>query len=301
MDIKLAVDVFFINRKSRNLSKATMKWYKLTLEKLLEYTQRKEIKKIEDVQSYHIEELLVEQREKVRDITVKDFFVVYRAFFNFLFDEEYIERNPMKKMKAPKVAKKIIRTFSPEEINKILNFFETDSFLGLRNHLAMCLLFSTGMRRGELINIKVHDINTTLEVIKITGKGNKQRIVPIGRAVKKILIRYLKEREEFLDGRYCDYLMVSYVRRKLTGTWILHLFHKIKEELGMEGERFSPHTLRHSFARTALLNGMSIFVIQKIMGHEDLATTRKYIALNDKEIRTEHAKFDPLANRDWEY
>ena len=124
MDIKLAVDVFFINRKSRNLSKATMKWYKLTLEKLLEYTQRKEIKKIEDVQSYHIEELLVEQREKVRDITVKDFFVVYRAFFNFLFDEEYIERNPMKKMKAPKVAKKIIRTFSPEEINKILNFFE---------------------------------------------------------------------------------------------------------------------------------------------------------------------------------
>lgn len=301
MTISEAIDIFFISRKARNLSKNTIKWYKLSLDKLIVYCEKNNLKNIEEVKTHHIEDLLNHQRERVRDITVKDFFNTFRVFFTYLFDEEYINRNPMKNMKAPKVQQKIMRTFTPEEINKILKSFDTSSFLGLRNYLIMCMFFSTGMRKGELLDLKMHDVNITLDTIKVTGKGNKQRMIPIGRTLRRVLIRYLNEREDYIEDNLCDYLIISYTKRQFTAGGVNRVFKTLKTELGISGERFSSHSWRHTFAKTALLNGMDLFSLQRIMGHNSLNTTKKYIALNDKEIKAQHAKFNPLDNSDWSY
>lgn len=259
MTISEAIDLFFISRKARNLSKNTIKWYKLSLDKLIIYCEKNNLKNIEEVKVYHIEDILNQQRERVRDITVKDFFNTFRVFFTYLFDEEYINRNPMKNMRSPKVQQKIMRTFTPEEISKILKSFDTSDFLGLRNYLIMCMFFSTGMRKGELLDLKLQDVSIALDTIKVTGKGNKQRMIPIGRTLRRVLIRYLNEREDYLKDSMCNYLIISYTKRQFTAGGINRVFKTLKNELGISGERFSSHSWRHTFARTALLNGMDLF------------------------------------------
>lgn len=299
MTISEAYDIFFISRKARNLSKNTINWYKLSLDRLVPYCEKNNLINIEDIKTYHIEILLGELKGTVRDITLKDFFNTFRVFFTYLFDEEYINRNPMKNMRAPKVPQKLMRTFTPQEISQILKSFNITDFLGLRNYVIMCLFFSTGMRKSELLDLKVNDVNITLDILKVTGKGNKQRMLPIGKTLRRVLIRYMHEREDYLKDTTCEYLIISYTRQQLKDGGINRIFNTIKKELNIEGEKFSAHTWRHTFAKTFLLNGADIFSLQRIMGHNSINTTKKYISLNDKEIKLQHAKYNPLDNKDW--
>ena len=299
MTISEAYDIFFISRKARNLSKNTITWYKLSLDKLVPYCEKNNLKNLEDIKPYHIELLLGELKGTVRDITLKDYFNTFRVFFTYLFDEEYIDRNPMKTMRAPKVPQKVMRTFTPQEISQILKSFNTTDFLGLRNYTIMCLFFSTGMRKSELLDLKMNDVNITLDILKVTGKGNKQRMLPIGKTLRRVLMRYMNEREDYLKDTTCEYLIISYVRQQFKEGGINRIFNTIKKELNIEGEKFCAHTWRHTFAKTFLLNGGDLFSLQRIMGHSSLNTTRKYVSLNDKEIKLQHAKYNPLDNKDW--
>jgi len=302
MTIDEAKEVFFISRRARNLSKNTVVWYNFSLSKLFLHFEKNNLKNISDVHSSHIEYFLLELRkENLKDITIRDHFNIYRIFFTYLYDFEYIDRNPMKCIRPPKVEQKIMRTFTQQEIHKILKSFDTSNFYGLRNYLIMCLIFSTGARSGEVIGIKMADINITTDVIKIRGKGNKERIIPIGNTLRRALLRYIKERTDFLNDAVCEYLIVGLTKRQLTKSGMLAIFVKLKEELNIEGERVSPHTFRHSFAKNALLNGMDIFSLQRLMGHSSLNTTKKYIHLNDREVKQQHSKYNPLDNSDWQY
>ena len=299
VDIIQAQDIFLINRRARNLSKSTIFWYKITTDKFILHCEKNNKKNIEEIKSHNIEEFLISFKREVCDRTLKDNFVALRTFFIFLFEEEYIQRNPMRNMRQPKVEQKVMRTFDKPEIEKMLKFFDRNDFLGLRNFLIMAMLFSTGMRKAELLGIKIQDVNITIDMIKVRGKGNKERFVPISRTLRKILMQYTQEREEFLDDAYCEYLIVSRRKKQLTNSGVTILFHNLKESLNMQGERVSAHTWRHTFAKTFLLNGGDIFSLQKILGHSDIAVTRRYIALNDKEVKLQHAKFNPLDNKEW--
>ena len=235
----------------------------------------------------------------MRDISLKDTYTIIRIFFTYLFDEEYIERNPMKNMKQPKVEKKIMRTFTKQEIEAILKHFDHSDFFGLRNYLIMCLLFSTGMRKSEMLNLKMQDINITVDMIRVMGKGNKERYVPIGRTLRRVILQYINRRTEYLKDIHSDYLIVSQKKSRLTESGINILFKNLKNNLGWTGERISSHTWRHTFCKTFLLNGGDVFSLQRIVGHSDLRMTRKYVDLNDREIKMQHAKYNPLDNKDW--
>ena len=297
-DLETAKSLFLINRKARNLSKQTLFWYNLYISKFIEQIGNREVSQI---QGYEIEQYLNLRREqpKTRDITIRDIYKVLRIFFNFLIDEEYIVRDPMKRIRQPKVKQKCMRTFTKQEIQKILGCFDRTDFFGLRDYLIMCCFFSIGMRKSELINIRMSDINITTDMIKLSGKGNKERLVPIGKTLRRIILQYLPQREEFLKGFYCDYFIISWRKNQLTPHGMNCLFQRIKKSLGSQGERFSSHTWRHTFAKNYLLNGGDVFSLQKILGHSDIATTKKYIALNDKEIKIQHSKFNPLDNAEW--
>ncbi len=172
----------------------------------------------------------------------------------------------------------------------------------MRNYCIMCLLFSTGIRKTELSNLTIADINITNDLIRIDGKGQKERFAPIGRVFKRILTKYISMREEYLKGDSCKWLFITpRDTRRMTTSCMAVLFQKLKKTLKMTGEKVSCHTWRHTFAKTYLLNGGDIFSLQKILGHADIATTKNYLHLNEKEVKIQHARFNPLDNKDWLY
>ena len=231
------------------------------------------------------------------------YFRTIRTFFIFLYQNDYITNNPITNVKAPKIEEKEMRTFTSQEITKLLNAFDKFTFIGFRNYCIFCTFFSTGMRRGELIELTLADVNITNDFIRIEhGKGQKERFVPIGKTLRRLLLQYLRQREEFLNGESCKWLFItSKIERKLTSSTLSDIFQKLKKELNLTGEKISCHTWRHTFAKNYLLNGGEIFSLQKILGHSDIATTKNYLNLNKNEIKMQHAKYNPLDNKDWLY
>lgn len=302
MELGQAKKIFLITKKSENVTARTLEIYKEVLNRFFESLIDENIFAVTEVNENHIRSFLVELQDKgLRGVTRHIYFRSLRTFFLFLYHNDYLTSNIMANVKAPKIEQKDMRTYTAQEISKMLNSFNKGTFTGFRNYCMFCMFFSTGMRKGELMNLTLSDVNITNDFIRIAkGKGQKERYVPIGRTMRRVLLQYLKMREEFLKDCPCDWLFVTHKdSHKITISAINGVFHKLKTELKMTGEKISCHTWRHTFAKDYLLNGGDIFSLQKILGHADITTTRVYLNLNDKEIQMQHAKFNPLDNKDW--
>jgi len=162
----------------------------------------------------------------LKAVTLHQDFRILRTLFLFLYREDYIPKNPMVNVKAPKVEQKEMRTFNSQEITKLLNAFDREDFIGMRNYCIMCLLFSTGIRKAELSDLTLVDLNITNDLIRISnGKGQKERFAPIGRVLRRTLIKYLEMREEYLKGEHCQWVVVTpRATRRLTTFCIAVLF-----------------------------------------------------------------------------
>lgn len=304
MDIGHAKRIFITAKKSESVTISTLETYERGLKRFFDYLIEQDVLDLNKVDSGIIREFLISLRAKgLKGITTHQYFRILRTFFKFLFQEDYLTKNPMVNVKPPKIEQKEMRTFTSQEITKILGAFNKDDFIGMRNYCITCLLFSTGIRKTELSDLTIADINITNDLIRIAnGKGQKERAAPIGRVLKKTLIKYISMREEYLEGDPCKWLFITpRDARKMTTSCMSVLFQKLKKTLGITGEKVSCHTWRHTFAKTYLLNGGDIFSLQKILGHADIVTTKNYLNLNEKEIKMQHAKFNPLDNKDWLY
>ncbi|SDF30370.1 tyrosine-type recombinase/integrase [Sporolituus thermophilus] len=300
-----AKKIFLIAKKAQNIAETTYSSYEQVLRFFGQWLyEEKQVIDIEHITSDFIREFFAMLKNQgKRGITLRDYYIVFNVFFNFLYNEEYLHKNPMKNITKPKTEKKQMRTFTAQEIAKMLNCWDKNTFWGYRNYCMFCLLFSTGIRKSEIINLTLADINITNDLIRIAqGKGMKERFVPIGKTMKKVLQHYLKMREEYLQEEECKWLFFSQrQKKKLTPSGLNCLFRRLKQELNLQGEKISCHTWRHTFAKNYLLNGGDIFSLQKILGHSDIATTKNYLNLTDHEMKMQHAKFNPLDNRDWLY
>jgi len=304
MELGQAKMIYLITKKSENVTVRTLETYEEILKRFYNYLLEKNIYDVSEVDAICIRQFFVLLQEQgLRGVTRHRYFRGLKTFFLFLHRDDYISKNPMTTVKPPKVEQKEMRTFTAQEISKLLNAFDKNTFIGFRNYCIFCLFFSTGMRRGEVVELRMADINITNDVIRIAnGKGQKERIAPIGRTLKRSMIQYLRMREEYLSGDSCEWLFITpRYDRRMTKSCLNVLFRKLKKELKMTGEKVSCHTWRHTFAKNFLLNGGDIFSLQKILGHSDIATTKNYLNLNEKEIKMQHAKFNPLDNKDWLY
>jgi site-specific recombinase XerD len=301
MDLRTTKRIFLVAKQAEGVTNRTLETYTTELTRFFEYAASKDIFNIGDISTADIRDFLNSLKEKkLRNITIHRYYRELKTLFFFLHQEEYIKANPMKHVKPPKVEQKQMRTFTAQEISKLLNCFDRDEFFGLRNYCIMATFFSTGMRKMELLNLRTVDLNITNELIRIAyGKGNKERYVPIGKTLRRIFMQYLKVREEYLAEDECPWLFVSRKKAQMTGSCVNVLFCKLKKELKLTGEKISSHTWRHTFAKNYLLNGGDVFSLQKMMGHADLETTRQYLSLNNEEMKLQHARYNPLDNRDW--
>jgi len=219
-----------------------------------------------------------------------------RSFYKFLTEEKVILNNPFKNISNPKKDKKLPDFLNYEEINKLFDSADTTTPLGLRNRCILELLYDTGIRVSELVNLKINDIEFDKKIINILGKGKKERIVYYGDYLQEVLDKYINDsRKYLLNNKLSEYLILNNNGSKITTRGVEYIIDKMVNEAAIK-HKISPHVLRHTFATHMLNGGADIKSIQQLLGHESLSTTGIYTHITNDVLRQEYLKNHPRSN-----
>ncbi len=205
-----------------------------------------------------------------------------KGFFRFLAANKEIKSNPSLSVSSPKIPKKLPKVISYEEIEKLLK-----NRLTIKEKAVFELLYATGLRVSELVNLTVKNVDFKTGLIRTTGKGSKDRIVPMGKKAKEALSRYMKERNLLLkakmgSGAESDYIFLNDKSEKISRQWVYNFIKKQGETIN---KTISPHTIRHSFATHLLENGADLRAVQELLGHRSVVTTQLYTHISKKRLR----------------
>lgn len=271
----------------KKYSENTIKSYRNDLTELYNYYKNKNIVKLEK------KELLefIENNDDKKDKTISHFITTFRGFYKYLEIENIISSNPALNISLPKVSKTLPKVLSVSDIDKIMNI-ELKTKYDFRNKAMLELMYATGIRISELINIKLHDLNINNCTLKIMGKGSKERIIPIGDYALHYVEIYLNEYRIQFKAKNNDYLFLNPSGNKLSRQAFFKVIKKIAKEKNINID-FSPHTLRHSFATHMLENGADLRTIQELLGHSDVSTTQIYTNISNKFIEDNYKNYHP--------
>ena len=219
-----------------------------------------------------------------------------KGFFNFLVFEDYRKGNPLELIESPKIGRKLPDVISTEEIDEIIAAVDLSKAEGERNRAIIETLYGCGLRVSELIDLKISDLFFEEGFIKVTGKGNKQRFVPVSPYTQKFINIYKEEMRPHLPiiKAASDTLFLNRRGNQLTRAMIFTIVRQLAEKAGIQ-KKISPHTFRHSFATHLLENGADLRAIQQMLGHESITTTEVYMHVDRKHLREIMENFHPRA------
>jgi integrase/recombinase XerD len=222
------------------------------------------------------------------------YFSSLKGFFLFLLKNKYIIKNPIEKISAPKLSKKLPAVLDVAEVEKILSQPDTSDKLGLRDKAILELFYACGTRVSELIHLKVNDLFLSDEVIRVFGKGSKERLIPIGSSAINWIDEYLKLSRPLLmkKSKSENYLFLNSRSSKLSRMGIWKIIDRYVKEAGIEKE-VHPHTFRHSFATHLLEGGADLRAVQEMLGHADISTTQIYTHIDRDYIKQVHKQYHP--------
>ena len=217
-----------------------------------------------------------------------------KSFFKFLVFEGYLKSSPMSNIESPKLGRKLPDILNVEEISQMINSINIKEKFGQRNKTIIEILYGTGIRVSELIELKISNIFFKENLIRVLGKGDKERFVPIGLKAKKSIIDYIDNDRKYqkIEESSNDILILSKYGKKITRHMIFTLIKNISKKSGIT-KKISPHTFRHSFASHLLKNGADLRTIQLILGHENITTTEIYTHLDSKHLLNVMKKYHP--------
>mgnify|MGYP003300342542 FL=1 len=217
-----------------------------------------------------------------------------RSFYGFLKIDGYIESNPTELLKSPKLPMHLPDVLTLDEIDRVIDAIDLSQLEGQRNRAMIEVLYSCGLRVSELCNLKISDLYLDEEFIRVTGKGDKQRLVPISPRAIAELNYYFNDRDHIeIKPGYEDYVFISERRRKpLSRITVFHIVKELVEAAGIQ-KNVSPHTFRHSFATHLLEGGANLRIIQAMLGHESIATTEIYAHIDRTRLREEIFEHHP--------
>ncbi|WP_027391301.1 site-specific tyrosine recombinase XerD [Aquimarina latercula] len=279
----------------RGLSDNSIINYSLDIQRLIKYLEAHDIQKTplsieKDILQQFIYETakLVNARSQARIISG------LKSFFNYLVFEDYRDTNPMELIEAPKIGRKLPDTLSLEEIDLIISKVDLSKAEGERNRAIIETLYGCGLRVSELINIKLSDLFFDEGFISITGKGDKQRFVPIGNVTQKYINIYKDEIRTHLNiqNGHEDTLFLNRRGKQLTRAMIFTIVKRLVERAEIH-KNISPHTFRHSFATHLLENGADLRAIQLMLGHESITTTEIYMHMDRSHLNEVINTFHP--------
>lgn len=217
-----------------------------------------------------------------------------KSFFAYLMREEEITTNPLLSMDLPKGERSLPKPLSEEEIQRLLAPPNLATPFAWRNHTMLILLYSTGIRVSELVQLPSAGLNLSAGFIRVTGKGDKERLIPFGEQAREKLNHYLKSsRPLILKGRRSSSLFISNRGRSMTRLRFWQILKEIAFTAGIDNKPISPHMLRHSFATHLLCHGADLRAVQMMLGHADIATTQIYTHVEQKRLKSIHRNFHP--------
>lgn len=298
MLIKDILKEFQFELQIQNYSPRTQKGYKNNLARFFKFVENEySITELEDVTKLHVKQYIkFLQDEKLSAVYINTILKNIRSFYRYCYKEEYCN-NIVKDITCLKEKKVIINTFTDAEVKRMLNVYTYKTYIEARNKAIIAMLVDTGIRNLELCSLTMLDVKET--VINISqGKGRKQRVVPISPYLKKILIKYERIREGYTKNSiesYSNYFL-SYRHRYLTVEGIERVVKLTGEKANVRKEiRCSPHTFRHYFAQKQLENGLDVYSLSRLLGHENIQITKRYLqSIQDKEILQMSIKTSPL-------
>ncbi|MBQ9809992.1 MAG: tyrosine-type recombinase/integrase [Spirochaetales bacterium] len=287
MDFSEALEEFTIDCRIRKLSKRTIRNYRVLLKLFQRSLAEQGITQLEDIRPSHMKQFMLAKEEAGRKPRyINDLLKVARTLFLFACREGFIQNNPVANIRNMRQPKLKLRTFSEAEIRRLLNHFNGNDFLNCRNKTILALFFDTGMRLSEVLNLTEEQIHE--EYIIVFGKGSKERLVPVSPYLAQLLIRYRRIKEKYFRDKLPPkpFVFVSYKGNRLTPEAVTKFMKSAAKAVNVSPEiRVSPHTCRHTFAHLQLRNGLDLYSLSRLMGHENIAITQRYLeGIRDDEV-----------------
>lgn len=296
-DAQILLRFFDFLSIEKGLSSNTIESYKNDLVKYFEYLRSNKMN-WQDMDRRRIDTYLSwAQNEGVSVATISRYISSIRSFYKFIQNEKILSSNPVEDIELPRKPKKLPDFLTNEEVDRLLAAPDKSTPIGLRDAAMFELLYATGERVSEIINLKMEDINLEEGYLICLGKGGKQRLIPFGEQASELLSRYiLNSRPYFMKGIASPYLFLSNRGDALSRKtfWKMIKIYRLKASIDKD---FSPHTLRHSFATHLLERGADLRSVQMLLGHSDISTTQIYTHINQIRMKSIYEKYHPRAKR----
>ena len=278
----------------RGLSENSITSYENDINKLKSFLNDKGKISPLNVSADHIKEFVYNISKEVKANSQSRIISGLKSFYDYLLFEKIIKINPVSNIESPKLRRKLPSTLSIEEINSMINNIDKTKKESERNTAIIETLYGCGLRVSELINLKISDLYFEEDFVKVTGKGNKQRLVPVSEVNKQCINTYLINSRTKLniDSRSSDIIFLNRNGYKLTRAMIFTIVKSLSKKAGIK-KTISPHSFRHSFATHLLENGADLKTIQQLLGHESITTTEIYMHLDNKALVNVMKKFHP--------
>lgn len=280
----------------KGLSNQTVISYRNDLNLLCSFLEEERaISKVNGIESDDIKAFLKYRSQKESTSTLAHNLTVVKNFFKYLVKEEIIKTDPSLFIERPKLRKTLPHTLSIEDVDRLLDIPLVTAF-DYRNKAMLELMYGAGLRVSELVSLGVHDLDLNNCLIRIMGKGSKEREIPLGEYSIYYIKKYLEYRNSLLKRRPSDALFLNNHGLQMTRQGFFKILKQILKNKGIE-EDISPHTLRHSFATHLLSRGADLRSIQEMLGHSDISTTKIYTHISDDKVSADYKKYHPREHK----
>ena len=278
----------------RGMADNTISSYKRDLSKFTGFLRARKIDSIDKISRQTINSFMMTERDKgLGSNSVSRELACIKSFFKFLLRENIIKEDAAAIIESPKLWKKLPSTLNVEEVEALLDAPNVRVPMEMRDKACLELMYATGMRVSELVNLKMDDINMGVGFAKCFGKGSKERIVPFGKKAKESLERYLeKSRPQFLKKKISNFLFLRRGGAKMSRQTFWKIIKKYVKIAKIK-KKVTPHSLRHSFATHILERGADLRIVQEMLGHADISTTQIYTHVSKDRLKSIHQKFHP--------
>ncbi|MBO5630999.1 MAG: tyrosine-type recombinase/integrase, partial [Aeriscardovia sp.] len=285
--------------KVRDLAPRTVQNYEKQLNYFVRFLKESQgVEELEDLKPIHIKQFIAMlQEKKNKPSYINDLLKAVKCMCGYASREGYKSELITKRVKNVKEPKVLIHTFSDDEIVRMLKYFDGEDYLSIRNRLMLMMMFDTGLRISEIINLKPEQIRDGY--FNIFGKGRKERVVPQNAIVSKWMMKYNRVRNVYFEFKKVEgYYFLSKNGRRLTEEAVCKFMKRVAKDVGVNPlVRVSPHTCRHSFAHQSLKNGLDLYSLSRLLGHESVSITQRYLeAIRDDQILTSAKKTGVLDN-----
>ena len=294
--MKIFLDEYLaVLKLEKNLSENTIDSYRSDINNLIQFLMNYNIEDPQQIKYKHLADFFKFLREAgLANNSASRYHSSLKGFFSYLFQNNYITENPVEKIPSPKLSKKLPQVLSINEVDSILSMPDVSKKLGLRDKALLEVFYACGIRVSELINLKISGLYFNEDIIRVFGKGSKERLVPIGSSAVNWVTEYLKTSRPLLEkkGKSENHLFLNTRGTKLSRMGVWKIVVRYVKEAKID-KQVHPHTFRHSFATHLLEGGADLRAVQEMLGHVDISTTQIYTHIDREYIKQVHRDFHP--------